>query len=218
MHAVKLDFRNRLKRLSDRLFGIPIQRHEIFLWLFFPAAPVLLFTTSLTLAGASITYTYDDAGRLLSVNYGGGQGISYTYDNAGNLLKRTIVRFQDTDEDFIDDTWEAQFFGSADRDGTGDFDSDGQSDLAEFLSGTDPTDAKSQLRVTGGSTLDESGFTIEWDSTSGKTYQVQYKENLNDPTWFNLGSQIVALGETATRIDPDANTSTNRFYRVIVVP
>src|SRR2546423_110573 len=38
--------------------------------------------------GGSIKYSYDDAGRLTSVDYGNGKTIAYTYDNAGNLLSR----------------------------------------------------------------------------------------------------------------------------------
>ena len=189
---------------------------------FLPAVLCAAFTAILPppLTGETVThtYTYDDTGRLLGVNYGGGQGISYTYDNSGNLLQRTIVVFTDTDTDFIDDTWETQFFGNADRDGSDDFDADGQSDLADYLSGTDPTDQNSLLRVSGDSTLDENGFMIEWDAAPGKLYQVQYTENLSSAAWFNLGSQVVASGTTASQIDPDADTASNRFYRVVVLP
>jgi len=40
----------------------------------------------------TITYTYDDAGRLIRVDYGNGTSTTYTYDNAGNLLRREVVR------------------------------------------------------------------------------------------------------------------------------
>ncbi len=40
----------------------------------------------------TIAYTYDDAGRLLRVDYGNGTAITYTYDDAGNLLQREVVR------------------------------------------------------------------------------------------------------------------------------
>jgi RHS repeat-associated protein len=47
---------------------------------------------SLILAGAllaaNVQYTYDEAGRLIKVDYGDGRVLSYTYDAAGNLLKR----------------------------------------------------------------------------------------------------------------------------------
>ena len=38
----------------------------------------------------TITYTYDDAGRLVGADYGDGTGITYTYDEAGNLLQREV--------------------------------------------------------------------------------------------------------------------------------
>jgi YD repeat-containing protein len=38
-----------------------------------------------------IAYTYDDAGRLVRVDYGAGKTISYTYDKSGNLLRRTVT-------------------------------------------------------------------------------------------------------------------------------
>ncbi|MCJ7547064.1 MAG: Ig-like domain-containing protein, partial [Deltaproteobacteria bacterium] len=46
---------------------------------------------------------------------------------------------KDIDGDGMDDEWEMRYFGTLDRDGTGDFDRDGISDLDEFLLKTDPT-------------------------------------------------------------------------------
>ncbi|MGD8445125.1 MAG: hypothetical protein PVI94_16645, partial [Desulfobacterales bacterium] len=51
----------------------------------------------------------------------------------------TINSIHDSDGDGMLDAWEMQYFGSLDRDGTGDFDQDGISDLEEFLYGSDPT-------------------------------------------------------------------------------
>jgi YD repeat-containing protein len=39
----------------------------------------------------TVRYTYDDAGRLVRVDYGSGKSIIYTYDPAGNLLARTVI-------------------------------------------------------------------------------------------------------------------------------
>jgi len=39
----------------------------------------------------SVTYTYDDAGRLTSATYANGTVITYTYDAAGNLTARTVT-------------------------------------------------------------------------------------------------------------------------------
>ena len=39
----------------------------------------------------TVAYTYDDAGRLVAVDYGGGKIIVYTYDDAGNLLQHCTL-------------------------------------------------------------------------------------------------------------------------------
>lgn len=62
----------------------------------------------------------------------------------GSLFTRqqatlVIRSLRDTDGDGLDDDWEMEHFGTLDRDGTGDFDGDGISDLEEFLMGSDPT-------------------------------------------------------------------------------
>ena len=50
----------------------------------------------------------------------------------------TVKGFRDTDGDGLDDDWEMQHFGTLARDGSGDFDRDGISDLDEFENETDP--------------------------------------------------------------------------------
>lgn len=50
----------------------------------------------------------------------------------------TVKGFNDKDGDNIDDDWELLHFGSLQRDGSGDLDHDGISDLDEFLYETDP--------------------------------------------------------------------------------
>ena len=57
----------------------------------------LLLTIALLLGPATVsadgptTYTYDNAGRLVGVDYGDGASISYTYDDAGNMLSRKVA-------------------------------------------------------------------------------------------------------------------------------
>ena len=48
-----------------------------------------LFVSGFVFAG-TITYTYDNAGRLTGADYGGGKTIAFTYDNNGNLLTREV--------------------------------------------------------------------------------------------------------------------------------
>ena len=39
---------------------------------------------------AAVTYSYDAAGRLITITYSNGSTISYTYDKGGNVLSRSI--------------------------------------------------------------------------------------------------------------------------------
>jgi hypothetical protein len=68
----------------------------------------------------------------------------------------------DTDGDGMDDTWEIANFGDLSRDGTGDFDGDGLTDLEEFLYGTDPNTPEYILTSTvsgaGGISVDPTGI------------------------------------------------------------
>jgi hypothetical protein len=120
----------------------------------------------------------------------------------------------DSDGDGMDDDWEVAFFGDLTRDGAGDFDADAQSDVQEFRAGTDPTNGGSTLRVL---TLTEAGGgakALLWSAVPGRSYQAQYKNNLNQ-NWTNLGGIVVASGSTASTTDDPGNTE-SRFYRVVL--
>ncbi|MCW7754909.1 chitobiase/beta-hexosaminidase C-terminal domain-containing protein [Desulfobotulus sp. H1] len=58
---------------------------------------------------------------------------------AARRVKIRIGSETDRDGDGMPDAWELEYFGSLDRDGTGDYDGDGISDLDEYLNGFDPT-------------------------------------------------------------------------------
>ena len=51
----------------------------------------ILLACALPVAADTVRYTYDDAGRLTTVDYGSGKTIAYTYDKAGNLLSRVVT-------------------------------------------------------------------------------------------------------------------------------
>src|SRR5690242_13070535 len=108
---------------------------------------VMLMLMTVVSIASTITYGYDRAGRLTQATYSGGQSITYHYDAAGNQTNNVVTAPADADGDGMADSWEITYFGGTSRDGTGDFDGDGQSDLAEYLSGTLPNDASSLLRI-----------------------------------------------------------------------
>jgi len=124
----------------------------------------------------------------------------------------------DSDGDGMDDDWEMAYFGTLTRDGRGDFDGDGQTDLQEFLAGTDPTNQGSALRVLTLAPLGGSGTRLLWSAAPGKTYQAQFKDQLGDADWTNLPGLIMANGTTASTTDPGAGQGSQRFYRVVLAP
>jgi hypothetical protein len=62
-------------------------------------------------------------------------------------------------------------------------------------------------------------FSLRWSTASGLTYQVQYKTNLLQANWIDLGTPIVATGTSLTISDTNSvKSSLQRFYRLVVSP
>ena len=61
-------------------------------------------------------------------------------------------------------------------------------------------------------------FKLTFDTTSGLKYQAQYKTNLTQASWLNLGSLITATTNTLSVTDTNTATSAQRFYRLLVTP
>jgi Tol biopolymer transport system component len=123
----------------------------------------------------------------------------------------------DSDGDGMDDDWEMAYFGTLARDGTGDFDGDGHTDLEEFLAGTDPTDANSILRAM--LLLAPDGTTtVLWHSVPGKSYRVEFKDGLDEGGWVGIPGVVQASGLTSSLRDETTSLAGQRFYRVLVLP
>jgi hypothetical protein len=60
-----------------------------------------------------------------------------------------------------------------------------------------------------------STVTLVWSAQAGRSYQVQFKNDLNAPNWAPLGDPVSAVGNTAVKADQ--NNSAQRFYRVILI-
>jgi len=58
---------------------------------------------------------------------------------------------------------------------------------------------------------------LSWQALAGLTYQVQFKTNLLQAAWFNLGSPMPATNTVVPFVDVSA-TNDQRFYRVKVLP
>src|SRR6266542_4122454 len=127
-------------------------------------------------------------------------------------LNLSVSPVTDFDGDGMDDGWEIQHFATLDRDGSGDFDSDGASDLFEFITGTDPKDPLSLFR--GQIILSSAGSTISWPATPGKAYRVEFKNILDDADWQILDGNIGLIGPLGFVSDPMPLVG-QRFYRIV---
>jgi hypothetical protein len=58
---------------------------------------------------------------------------------------------------------------------------------------------------------------LSWPLASGKTYQVQFKDDLGDPVWQDLPGNITFIGDTGyvTDFSPPPD---KRFYRIVLNP
>ncbi|HEX4350803.1 MAG TPA: carbohydrate binding domain-containing protein, partial [Verrucomicrobiae bacterium] len=62
-------------------------------------------------------------------------------------------------------------------------------------------------------------FQLIWNTSAGTLYQAQYKTNLSQPDWINLGAPTPAGAETLTMTDTNAlQISPQRFYRLLAIP
>ena len=126
------------------------------------------------------------------------------------------LREGDADNDGMSDSWEQTHFSTTDRNGTGDFDQDGSTDLAEYLAGTNPVDGQSVLEVLQITSVNTGQRQLIWSAQPGKSYRLEYKTELSGATWISLGQIITATTPTASAFD-SAATAEKRFYRVALV-
>lgn len=165
--------------------------------------------------GENFSYVYDDAGRLTEISSSSGRTVRYSYDLNGNLLQELVIANPDADGDGLDDAWETATFGNTSRDGAADWDGDGQTDLAEYLAGTDPKNAASKLQVDRQLTVNGVNATVRWSAVAGKKYRVQYKDEVT-AAWLYLPGDVTAAGPTASKLDDTITNQARRFYRVVL--
>jgi hypothetical protein len=58
---------------------------------------------------------------------------------------------------------------------------------------------------------------LSFSTLPGQTYQVEYKDNLDDPVWTPLGSPVSGNGGTL-QVNDDMTGQPQRFYRLVVLP
>ena len=124
--------------------------------------------------------------------------------------------FIDANHNGISDAWEKYYFGSVSTNRTQatDSDRDGMSDYAEFIAGTNPTNAASKLAL---SVTVQSNrfFQLQWAAMPGRLYQVWGSTNL--AAWTPVTDWQQASGNLMSSSGTNLNSSPY-FFRVQVRP
>jgi hypothetical protein len=144
--------------------------------------------------------------------------------NTSQFSSPVTVSTADTDNDGIPDNWMQHYFGhttglASDKSRAGDdVDGTGMTNLQKFVAGLDPMNPNSVFRISAFARAGNS-YQISFPSVAGKTYRLEYRDDLIAGNWAPLVDGIFsASGGTLQIVDPSAAGLNKRFYRAIVVP
>jgi hypothetical protein len=174
--------------------------------------------------GANIGWVNFETNGAPKINLQTGNLSGYIYSaNCGWIsLSNAVAHVQtDTlspgtlDTNGLPIAWELTYFGTTNINPNADPDHDGMSNLQEYLAGTNPLDANSNLRITAFSTLPTGvSATLTWSSVLSRNYHVQGSLDLTSHLWTDSGLGLIAPdGSTTTRSVTSASAPI-RFYRV----
>ncbi|MEO7100571.1 MAG: LamG-like jellyroll fold domain-containing protein, partial [Luteolibacter sp.] len=114
--------------------------------------------------------------------------------------------------------WRLNYFGTIESNGNSadmaDPDGDGWTNAQEFITGTDPTNAASTLKI---SELRVSGndCVVGFPTVSGKAYRVERSDTLEAGSWTIVQGNIAGTGGTVQFTDAGAAGQAKRFYRIV---
>jgi len=132
------------------------------------------------------------------------------------LSTNTVPENPDVDGDGLPNVWEMEYFGST----TGavasaDSDGDGENNLAEYISGHNPTNAASYFSITNIDVTVTNGFSfiLSWESVSGRVYGVNWADSLTN-SFTNISGDLPYPAGSYTDIVERAGLE--HFYRIDV--
>ncbi len=184
-------------------------------------SPSVIFTNAVTSARSNFFTLNTTANGLVLASNMLATNISLrlTVSNlatAGSSMASTfaITLLADTDQDGLPDVWESAYEPAP---GSGvdpalDSDGDGMSNGAEYLAGTDPTNALSYLKIEFAGRPGPAA--VQFAAVSNKTYSVEYCDALGTAPWLKL-DDVVARKTNRVEVLADPAWTSNRFYRVV---
>jgi parallel beta-helix repeat protein len=125
-----------------------------------------------------------------------------------------VVTTTDGDNDGMPDAYESATAGLSSAnagDAAIDNDGDGQTNLQEFVAGTNPNDGTSRLASTG--SLSGADFLVAFGSVKGRFYQVERAGSPGGP-WSNVALHVEGTGSTVNVSVPLVGGELRQFYRV----
>ena len=144
------------------------------------------------------------------------------FANGATFTTASLLVPEDFDANGLNDDWEVQYFGQIGVDPDADGDGDGLSNLQEFLSGTDPTDAASAFRISAVA-IEGDDIRVTWTMGAGKTNLLQLTAGATGGSYSNDFTDLFGVTNTVGTVTNylDIGGATNfppRFYRVRLVP
>ena len=125
----------------------------------------------------------------------------------------------DGNENGLADEWEELVFGetSDGRTANSDSDDDGESDFAEFVSGTNANDKSSKLLISEPLFTDDSRLLFRWNAATGRAYRIESSIDgiiwLPATNWATSPDNSPMVAELPLRADTSVS-----FYRLHVMP
>jgi hypothetical protein len=172
--------------------------------------------------GANIGWINFESTGAPKVNLANGQFSGCVWSaNCGWISLSNATAFVQTDSirqgvlapDGLPIAWLLQNFGTTNVNANADPDRDGQSNLQEYLAGTDPNNAASVFKINYlNRNVPSHNYTeLGWNSVESRCYAVETAPNLTGGSWTNFfNTPIVGLSSLGfTDLDP-----TNQLYRV----